>query len=161
MLYQWLEDSLTSGEKANEDLYLLKIDSEEIEDPNKSLPAVSGGEDQPKRTKYSPDDTGDFKGLESQNNTQGSPDSPTSCTLPSTSASPVQGIAETPTTSPQSEVSLTDSYTDKFFLVFRKLTILEAVCVFCSLSRNVVAIGMFLFDLLLIYSPHQSINHPT
>lgn len=118
VLYQWLEDSLTSGEKANEDLYLLKIDSEEIEGPNKSLRAVSGGEDHPstpKRTKYSPD-TGYIKGLESQNNTHESPDSPTSCSVPSTSASPGEGIAETLTTSPQSEVSLNDSYTDELFL---------------------------------------------
>ncbi|AAD39573.1 T10O24.13 [Arabidopsis thaliana] len=104
MLYQWLEDSLTSGEKANEDLYVLKIDSEEVDKPKKSLPAISGSEDQSspqKRTRYSPD-AGDFKGVESHSNTQGSPDSPTSCSVPSTSASPGEGIAETPT-SPQSE----------------------------------------------------------
>ncbi|CAD5312318.1 DNA polymerase lambda [Arabidopsis thaliana] len=104
MLYQWLEDSLTSGEKANEDLYVLKIDSEEVDKPKKSLPAISGSEDQSspqKRTRYSPD-AGDFKGVESHSNTQGSPDSPTSCSVPSTSASPGEGIAET-LTSPQSE----------------------------------------------------------
>ncbi|CAN8294418.1 unnamed protein product [Cochlearia groenlandica] len=107
LLYQWLEDSLTSGEKANEDLYLLKINSEETEgpEPNKSLTtAISGGsEDQPttlKRIRHSPD-AGDFKGLESQTYTQGSPDSPTSCSAPSTSVSPGEAT-ETPT-SPQSE----------------------------------------------------------
>ncbi|KAH0916591.1 hypothetical protein HID58_031037 [Brassica napus] len=96
--YQWLEDSLTSGEKANEDLYLLKF-----EEPNKkSLPARSGSEDQPstpKRAKDSPDSS-DTVGLDTQNNTQGSP---TSCIVPSTSPSPGEGNAETPTTSPQSE----------------------------------------------------------
>ncbi|XP_022563983.1 DNA polymerase lambda isoform X1 [Brassica napus] len=101
--YQWLEDSLTSGEKANEDLYLLKFGSEEIEDPNKkSLPARSGSEDQPstpKRARDSPDSS-DTVGLDTQNNTQGSP---TSCSVPSTSASPGEGISETPSTSPQSE----------------------------------------------------------
>lgn len=97
LLYQWLEDSLTSGEKANEDLYVPKIGTEE---PNKSL--SGGSEDQPstaKRTRYSP------VSLESQNNSK---DSPTSCSVPSTSASPGQGISETPT-SPQSEVSLPKS----------------------------------------------------
>jgi len=116
MLYQWLEDSLTSGEKANEDLYVLKIDSEEVDKPKKSLPAISGSEDQSspqKRTRYSPD-AGDFKGVESHSNTQGSPDSPTSCSVPSTSASPGEGIAET-LTSPQSEVSLSDSFADASF----------------------------------------------
>lgn len=114
LLYQWLEDSLTAGEKANEDLYVLKTDSEVIEEPNKSLPAIIGSEDQPstpKRTRYSPD-----AGLETQSYTQGSPDSPTTCSVPSTSASPGEGIAETPT-SPQSEVSLTDSFADESFLV--------------------------------------------
>lgn len=110
--YQWLEDSLTSGEKANEDLYLLKFGSEEIEDPNKkSLPARSGSEDQPstpKRARDSPDSS-DTVGLDTQNNTQGSP---TSCSVPSTSASPGEGISETPSTSPQSEV---DSFGDESF----------------------------------------------
>ncbi|XP_033132797.1 DNA polymerase lambda isoform X2 [Brassica rapa] len=96
--YQWLEDSLTSGEKANEDLYLLKF-----EEPNKkSLPSRSGSEDQPstpKRARNSPDSS-DTVGLESQKNTQGSP---TSCSVPSTSPSPGEGISETPSTSPQSE----------------------------------------------------------
>ncbi|CAA7020736.1 unnamed protein product [Microthlaspi erraticum] len=93
LLYQWLEDSLTSGEKANEDLYVPKIDSGEIEEQNKSL---SGSEDQPsaeKRTRHSP------VSLESQNNSK---DSPTSFSVLSTSASPGEGISETPT-SPQSE----------------------------------------------------------
>ncbi|CAH2038372.1 unnamed protein product [Thlaspi arvense] len=101
LLYQWLEDSLTAGEKANEDLYVLRIDSGETEEPNKSL---SGSEDQAssqKRTRHSPD-AGDTVGLQSQNNTKGSPDSPTSCIVPSTSDSPGEGISETPT-SPQSE----------------------------------------------------------
>ncbi|KFK43340.1 hypothetical protein AALP_AA1G112300 [Arabis alpina] len=92
LLYQWLEDSLTSGEKANEDLYLLKIESEQIVEPNMSL---SGSEDQlstPKRTRYSPD-AGD---------TKGSPDSPTSYSVPYTSPSPGEGISET-FISPQSE----------------------------------------------------------
>ncbi|KAJ4879127.1 DNA polymerase lambda (POLL) [Raphanus sativus] len=103
--YQWLEDSLTSGEKAVEDLYLLKIGSEE---PNKSLPARSGSEDQPstpKRARDSPDSS-DTVGLESQKDTQGSPGSPTtSCSVPSASASPTgEGSAEIPTTTtPQSE----------------------------------------------------------
>lgn len=120
MLYQWLEDSLTAGEKANEDLYALKIDSEEVEEPNKSLPAISGSEDLPsphKRTRYLPD-AADFKGVESQSNTQGSLDSPTSCSVPSTSASPGDGIAETPT-SPQSEVNLSDSFADASFWFLR------------------------------------------
>ncbi|KAF8108071.1 hypothetical protein N665_0115s0080 [Sinapis alba] len=92
--YQWLEDSLTAGEKANEDLYLLKIGSRDTEEePNKSLPATSGSEDQPstpKRARDSPD-VGD---------TQGSPGSPSSCSVPSTSK---EDSAEIPTTSPQSE----------------------------------------------------------
>ncbi|KAL0797621.1 hypothetical protein Bca101_052795 [Brassica carinata] len=96
--YQWLEDSLTSGEKANEDLYLLKL-----EEPKKSLPATSGSEDQPstpKRARDSPDSS-DTVSLETQKNTQGSP---TSCSVPSTSASPTEeGISEIHTTSPQSE----------------------------------------------------------
>ncbi|CAH8348754.1 unnamed protein product [Eruca vesicaria subsp. sativa] len=101
--YQWLEDSLTSGEKADEDLYLLKIDSGEVKESNKSLHATSGSEDQPstpKRAKDSPDSS-DTVGLESQKDTQGSP---TSCSVPSTSASPGVGISETPT-SPHSEPS--------------------------------------------------------
>lgn len=113
LLYQWLEDSLSAGEKANEDLYVIRIDSEDIEEPNKSL---SGSEDQPstpKRTRNSPD-AGDIVALESQNNTKGSMDSPTSCSVPSTSATPGQGISETPT-SPQSEVSLIDSFADESF----------------------------------------------
>ncbi|CAH8326879.1 unnamed protein product [Eruca vesicaria subsp. sativa] len=100
--YQWLEDSLTSGEKADEDLYLLKIDSGEVKESNKSLPATSGSEDQPstpKRAKDSPDSS-DTVGLESQKDTQGSPNS---CSVPSTSAGPGEGIAEIPTTSPKSE----------------------------------------------------------
>ncbi|KAL5759729.1 hypothetical protein ACOSP7_018246 [Xanthoceras sorbifolium] len=37
LLYQWLEDSLSSGEKVSEDLYLLKLDSEEDNIADKSL----------------------------------------------------------------------------------------------------------------------------
>lgn len=114
--YQWLEDSLTSGEKANEDLYLLKFE----EPYKKSLPARSGSEDQPstpKRARDSPDSS-DTIGLETQNNTQGSP---TSCSVPSTSPSPGEGNAETPTTSPQSEV---DSFGDEYFLVLLILEVL-------------------------------------
>lgn len=87
-------------------MYLLKIGSEE---PNKSLPARSGSEDQPstpKRARDSPDSS-DTVGLESQKDTQGSPGSPTtSCSVPSASASPTgEGSAEIPTTTtPQSEV---------------------------------------------------------
>ncbi|KAK3223247.1 hypothetical protein Dsin_010272 [Dipteronia sinensis] len=37
LLYQWLVDSLSSGEKVSEDLYLLKLNSEEDNTADKSL----------------------------------------------------------------------------------------------------------------------------
>ncbi|KAF2590026.1 hypothetical protein F2Q70_00039916 [Brassica cretica] len=87
----------------NEEMKSSYVEPHDIEDTNKkSLPATSGSEDQPstpKRARDSPDSS-DTVGLETQNNTQGSP---TSCSVPSTSASPGEGISETPSTSPQSE----------------------------------------------------------
>ncbi|XP_019055096.1 PREDICTED: DNA polymerase beta isoform X2 [Nelumbo nucifera] len=40
LLYQWLEDSLRSGEKVAEDSYNLNLDSEEGNDPEKSLEGI-------------------------------------------------------------------------------------------------------------------------
>lgn len=37
LLYQWLEDSLKSGEKQSEDMYILKVDPPDDNTPDKSL----------------------------------------------------------------------------------------------------------------------------
>lgn len=143
--YQWLEDSLTSGEKANEDLYLLKFGSGGTEEPNKSLPARSGSEDQPstpKRARDSPDSS-DTVGLETQKNTQGSP---TTCSVPSTSASPTEeGISEIHTTSPQSEVDNSfgdESFWLKFLLISFFFFGLQTTSVYKppDLNRNITEI---------------------
>lgn len=49
LLYQWVEDSLSSGEKLSEDMYELKMESEEEYEAEKSKPVaenVSSDDDQ-------------------------------------------------------------------------------------------------------------------
>ncbi|XP_010543974.1 PREDICTED: DNA polymerase beta isoform X2 [Tarenaya hassleriana] len=116
LLYQWLEDSLSAGEKANEDLYALTIDSDETEKSDKSPAEIGAGEEQPsaqKRNRSSPDSHEGFIASEIHKNatkdsSRESPDLPTSAGSPSPSASSGEGNAEDSVT-PHSEVRLNNS----------------------------------------------------
>lgn len=45
LLYQWVEDSLSSGEQVSEDMYDVKMEPEEEYEAGKTKPAISDDDD--------------------------------------------------------------------------------------------------------------------